>query len=92
MVDADTHQLRAIVDPAGYAGMPMFDLAYASMPWDYGLEFYQAMLDSYQQASHKFDANLFYVSILVVAYRHERFHTPIVRESIISDILPKLGV
>jgi aminoglycoside phosphotransferase (APT) family kinase protein len=92
LVDAETHRLRAILDPAGYAGMPMFDLAYASMPWDYGFEFYQAMLDSYQHHSDKFDAALFYTSILVVAYRHNRFHTTAVRDSIFRDILPKLGL
>jgi aminoglycoside phosphotransferase (APT) family kinase protein len=92
LVDADTHQLRAIIDPAGYAGMPMFDLAYAAMPWDYGLEFFHAMLDSYQQYSDKFDPALFYSSILVVTYRHNRFHTQSVSESIFRDILPHLGV
>lgn len=92
MVDIDTHRLRAILDPAGYAGMPMFDVAYAAMPWDYGFDFYHALLDSYRQASGKFDPRLFYTSILVVAYRHNRFHTPEVRESIFRDILPKLGL
>ena len=80
LVDTDSHRLRAIIDPAGYAGMPMFDLGYAAMPWDHGFEFFQAMLDSDQQNSTKFDAALFYTSILVVAYRHDRFHTPAVRE------------
>lgn len=92
LVDAKTHQLRAILDPGGYAGMPMFDLAYAAMPWDYGFEFFETMRDEYQQHSSKFDPMLFYTSILVVAYRHDRFHTPAVRESIFRDILPKLGV
>jgi aminoglycoside phosphotransferase (APT) family kinase protein len=92
LVDADTHQLRAIIDPGGYAGMPMFDLAYAAMPWDYGFAFYNAMLDSYRQYSDKFDPMLFYPSMLVVAYRHNRFHTPAVRESIFREILPKLGI
>lgn len=92
LVDADSHQLRAIIDPAGYAGMPMFDLAYAAMPWDHGFEFYQAMLDSYQQNTSQFDAALFYTSILVVAYRHNRFHTPAVRESLFKDILPHLDL
>jgi aminoglycoside phosphotransferase (APT) family kinase protein len=92
LVDVDTHELLAIIDPAGYAGMPMFDLAYAAMPWDYGWEFYHAMLDSYKQHSRKFDPILFYTSILVVAYRHDRFHTPAVRQSITQDILPKLNL
>jgi aminoglycoside phosphotransferase (APT) family kinase protein len=92
LVDADTHRLRAILDPAGYAGMPMFDLAYAAMPWDHGFEFFHAMLDSYRQYPGKFDPMLFYASILVVAYRHIRFHTPAVRESIYQDILPNLGL
>jgi aminoglycoside phosphotransferase (APT) family kinase protein len=91
LVDADTHHLRAIIDPGGYAGMPMFDLAYAAMPWDHGFEFFNAMLDSYRQNSRKFDPALFYTSILVVAYRHDRFHTQLVRESIVQEILPKLG-
>lgn len=91
LVDADTHQLRAILDPAGYAGMPMFDLAYAAMPWDHGFEFHNAMLDSYRQHADAFDPIQFYTSMLVVAYRHERFHTPEVRESIFRDVLPKLG-
>lgn len=90
-MDAGTHGLTAIIDPGGYAGMPMFDLAYAAMPWDHGFEFYNAMLDSYQANSGKFDPALFYTSILVVAYRHARFHTPAVRESIFQTILPNLG-
>jgi Ser/Thr protein kinase RdoA (MazF antagonist) len=90
LVDADRHELRAIIDPAGYAGMPMFDLAYAAMPWDHGFAFYHAMLDSYRLNSDKFDAASFYTSILVVAYRHNRFHTPAVRESLYRDILPHL--
>jgi aminoglycoside phosphotransferase (APT) family kinase protein len=92
LVDANSHQLRAIIDPAGYAGMPMFDLGYAAMPWDHGFEFYRAMLDSYRSNSSKFDAALFYASILVVAYRHDRFHTPAVRESLFKDIFPHLDV
>jgi len=91
LVDMDTHRLRAILDPAGYAGMPMFDLGYASMPWDHGFEFYEAIIETYRQNSDKFDSDLFYTSILVVAYRHSRFHTPAVRESIFRDILPKIG-
>jgi aminoglycoside phosphotransferase (APT) family kinase protein len=92
LVDADTHQLRAIIDPAGYAGMPMFDLAYAAMPWDHGFEFFDAMLDSYRQYSSKFDPLLFYASILVVAYRHARFHTESVRESIFQKFLPHFSL
>lgn len=92
LLGANTHRLSAILDPSAYAGMPMFDLAYAAIPWDHGFEFFQAMLDSYRQHSSKFDAALFYASILVVAYRHERFHTPAVRESIFKDILPHLGI
>lgn len=91
LVDAETHRLTAIIDPGGYAGMPMFDLAYAAIPWDHGFEFSHAMLASYRQHSHLFDPALFYTSILVVAYRHERFHTPMVRASIFQDILPHLG-
>lgn len=92
LVDADSHRLQAILDPAGYAGMPMFDLAYAAMPWDYGWEFFNATLEGYQQHSNKFDPVLFYTSILVVAYRHDRFHTATVRESIFQDILPKINL
>jgi Ser/Thr protein kinase RdoA (MazF antagonist) len=92
LVDTQSHRLSAIIDPAGYAGMPMFDLAYASMPWDYGFEFYQAMLEAYRANSSKFDAPLFYTSILVVAYRHERFHSDAVHESIYKEILPHLDV
>jgi aminoglycoside phosphotransferase (APT) family kinase protein len=91
LVDADSHQLRAIIDPGGYAGMPMFDLAYAAMPWDYSFAFHEAMLDSYRQHSGTFDPAQFYTSTLIVAYRFSRFHTPAVRESIYETILPKLG-
>lgn len=92
LVDVDTHRLSAIIDPGGYAGMPMFDLAYAAMPRDYGFEFHHAMLDAYRQDSGDFDPFLFYTSTLVVAYRHNRFHTPEVKASIFRDILPKLGL
>jgi Ser/Thr protein kinase RdoA (MazF antagonist) len=92
LVDADTHRLRAVIDPAGYAGMPMFDLAYAAMPRDHGPEFSQAVVDSYRQHSTKFDSALFYTSMLVVAYRHSRFHTSAVREDILRDVLPRLSV
>jgi aminoglycoside phosphotransferase (APT) family kinase protein len=91
LVDVDTHRLRAIIDPGSYAGMPMFDLAYAAMPWDHGDEFSDAMVASYRQHSDQFDPVLFHVSTLVVAYRHERFHTPAVREAIFQKILPQLG-
>jgi hypothetical protein len=67
--------------------MPMFDLAYAAVPWDHGFDFYHAMREAYTGA---FDPALFYASILVVAYRFNRFHTPTVRESIYKDILPHL--
>jgi hypothetical protein len=62
------------------------------MPWDYGWAFYHALLDSYRKNSGSFDPILFYTSILVVAYRHERFHTPAVRASIFQDILPNIGL
>ena len=91
LIDSETNQLRAIIDPGNYAGMPMFDLAYAAMPWDHGFEFHHALVDSYRQASNLFDAVQFYVSMLVVAYRHERFHTPEVRTYIEREILPQLG-
>jgi aminoglycoside phosphotransferase (APT) family kinase protein len=91
LVDTETHALRAIIDPAGYAGMPMFDLAYTAMPWDYGIDFYNSILSSYQGATDRFDPMLFYTSILVVAYRHDRFHTAAVREAIYRDILPNLN-
>jgi Ser/Thr protein kinase RdoA (MazF antagonist) len=92
LVDADSHQLRAIIDPGGYGGMPMFDLAYAAMSWDYGFAFHEAMLDSYRQHGGKFDPAQFYASTLIVAYRFSRFHTPAVRESIYETILPHLGL
>jgi aminoglycoside phosphotransferase (APT) family kinase protein len=92
LVDVESHQLSAIIDPAGYAGMPMFDLAYAAMPWDHGYSFSEAMVESYQQHSDKFDPVLFYTSTLVVTYRHERFHTDAVRKDIFKKILPKLGL
>src|SRR5262249_15981214 len=50
-----SHRLSAIVDPGGYAGMPMFDLAYAAVPWDHGFGFYEAVLDGYRQAGGTFD-------------------------------------
>lgn len=90
LVDAESHRLSAIIDPAGYAGMPMFDLAYAAMAWDHGAEFSEAMVESYQKYSDKFDPALFHVSTLVVAYRHSRFHTDVVRKDIVEKILPKL--
>lgn len=92
LVDINTHRLTAIIDPGGYAGMPMFDLGYAAIPWDHGFEFSDAMVESYRQHSTQFDPALFYTSVLVTAYRHNRFHTPAVRESIYRDILPKLGL
>lgn len=92
LVDAHSHELRTILDPGGYAGMPMFDLAYAAMPWDYGFSFHNAMLNSYRRSASAFDEALFYTSTLVVAYRHNRFHTPAVSTSIYNDILPHLGL
>jgi aminoglycoside phosphotransferase (APT) family kinase protein len=90
LVDVDTHRLSAVIDPGGYGGMPMFDLAYAAIPWDHGFDFHRAVLDGYRQSSDYFDPVMFYTSILVVAYRHDRFHTPAVRESIFRDILPHI--
>ena len=68
----------------------MFDLAYAAMPWDHGFEFHHALVDSYKQACDLFDSVQFHVSMLVVAYRHERFHTPAVRQYMEQVILPQL--
>jgi aminoglycoside phosphotransferase (APT) family kinase protein len=90
LVDLDSHRLKAIIDPGSNAGMPMFDLAYAAMPWDHGFDFHYAMLDAYREHSDHFDPITFYVSMLVVAYRHDRFHTPTVREHIFQKILPNL--
>ncbi len=92
LVDTNTHRLKAIIDPGGDAGMPMFDLGYAAVPWDHGFEFHQALLDGYRQRSDQFDPQLFYASILVTAYRHERFHNATVRESIFRDILPHIDL
>lgn len=92
LVDTETHRLRAIIDPAGCAGMPMFDLAYAAMPWDHGWQFHEAMLEGYRQSGGVIDPALFFTSMLIVAYRHERFHTPAVRNDIFERILPQLGV
>jgi aminoglycoside phosphotransferase (APT) family kinase protein len=91
LVNRHSHRLSAIIDPGGYAGMPMFDLAYAAIPWDHGFEFSDAVIDSYREHSDQFDPALFYTSILVVAYRHDRFHTPSVSDSIYQKILPQLG-
>lgn len=90
LVNVETRRLSAIIDPGGYAGMPMFDLAYASMPWDYGFDFHHAILDAYRQASGHFDAVQFHLSTMVVAYRHDRFHTPAVQDYIFCDLLPQL--
>jgi aminoglycoside phosphotransferase (APT) family kinase protein len=92
LVNTQSHQLTAILDPGGYAGMPMFDLAYAAIPWDHGFAFFDAVIDSYRQHSDQFDPIQFYTSILVVAYRHERFHTPSVSDDIYQKILPQLGI
>lgn len=89
LVDKQTHRLRALIDPGNYAGMPMFDLAYAAMPWDHGFAFHDALLESYR--SHAaFDPVQYGISQMVVAYRHQRFHTPQVREFIRDSILPAL--
>jgi aminoglycoside phosphotransferase (APT) family kinase protein len=90
MIDPKTHRLRAIIDPGNYAGMPMFDLAYAAMPWDHGFEFHHALVDAYKREAGGFNQEQFYVSMLVVAYRHERFHTSAVRQYIEREILPQL--
>lgn len=92
LVDADTHELRAIIDFAGYAGMPMFDLAYAAMPWENGFDYLHALVAAYRARSSRFDVALFYTSLLAVAYRHERFHTPAVHASLLRDVLPHLSV
>ena len=89
LVDTETHRLRAIIDPGNYAGMPMFDLAYAAMPWDHGFGFHDALLDAYKSRA-VFDSVYYAVSQLVVAYRHARFHTPQVREYIHDSLLPLL--
>lgn len=92
LVNNQTHELVAIIDPAGYTGMPMFDLAYAAMPWEYGFEYLNALVDSYRQHGGEFEPTFFYISLLVVAYQHGRFHNSTVANSIRQAILPKLRV
>jgi aminoglycoside phosphotransferase (APT) family kinase protein len=90
LVDATTLRLRAVIDPAGFAGMPMFDLAYACMPLEYGFDYLDTMVAAYQAAGGTFEPRFFWLSILVVLYQHRRFHTPEIRQVIESRILPAL--
>jgi fructosamine-3-kinase len=90
LVNSQTHELVGIIDPAGYTGMPMFDLAYAAMPFEYGFDYLDALVNSYRQHGGNFEPNFFYISVMVVAYQHVRFHNAIVAESIQRDVLPKL--
>jgi aminoglycoside phosphotransferase (APT) family kinase protein len=90
LVNATTHRLRAVIDPAGFAGMPMFDLAYACMPLEYGFDYLDSMLDAYQAAGGTFEPRFFWLSLLVVLYQHRRFHTPAVRAAVETRILPQI--
>lgn len=90
LVDEGSLQIQAIIDPGGFAGMPMFDLAYTAMPWELGFDFMDRLVESYRQHGGRFDPLYFYISLLVVAYQHKRFHTPTVKASILKDVLPKI--
>ncbi|HEX2913129.1 MAG TPA: aminoglycoside phosphotransferase family protein [Chloroflexia bacterium] len=86
LVHENSLELQAIIDPAGFAGMPMFDLAYTAMPWEIGFDFMDRLINSYQRQGGKLDPVYFKISLMVIAYQHVRFHTAAVKAAILEVI------
>jgi hypothetical protein len=94
LIDAHTNMFQALIDPGPMIiGLPMYDLAYAVQPWKYGYPYHQAVIAAYKDAGGSVDDQLFYTSLLCVAYQQSRYYDPAlehVRPFIQSDILPHL--
>jgi Ser/Thr protein kinase RdoA (MazF antagonist) len=96
LVDAHTNTFQALIDPGPMIiGVPMYDLAYAVQPWNYGRAYHEAVVAAYQVAGGDVDAQHFYTSLLCVAYQQSRYYDPTmarIRPFLESDILPYISI
>lgn len=93
LIDKDDHSFKVLIDPGPTTvGMPMFDLAYATWPWQYGIEYMQTIISTYQSQSSLFDEKLFYTSLVFIAYQQAEFgnfrseHMPFFEEQIYPKV------
>lgn len=95
LINAGTHAFVSLIDPGPMiVGAPMYDLAYAVQPWNYGETYRQTVVAAYQAAGGLVDEALFYVSLLVVAYGQSRYYDPTmarIRPYLDTDVLPHLA-
>ena len=74
LVDEKDYSFRALIDPGPtMIGMPMFDLAYAAWPWQYGLDYMITLTETYQQLSPHYNETLFYTSLMLIAYQQAEY-------------------
>jgi aminoglycoside phosphotransferase (APT) family kinase protein len=98
LVDTQTRQLRAIIDPWNYiAGMPMYDLAYASLPWEYGMAYHQRVLAHYRANTDTFNHQLYNISLLIIAYWENQQTTDTseiqkIRSMLFDYVLPQINI
>lgn len=93
LVDKETHQFKVLIDPGPQSfGMAMYDLAYATWPWWYGLNYMEAVVEAYRQESRQYDELLFYTSLLCVAYLMSPYGhvTELHKEVVVNHILGKV--
>jgi|SRR5581483_2926937 len=97
LVDMESFRLQAIIDPWDYmAGMPMYDLAYASLPWEYGMDYHTRVLTRYRALTDTFYSEYYFISLLIVAYWENRqleMRNEIkrIREIIFDYVIPHIG-
>jgi len=98
LVDAASFRLRAIIDPWDYlAGMAMYDLAYASLPWEYGMDYHARVLARYRTGANAFDGRAYFISLLVVAYWENRGVTAAdevrkLRDILVDYVIPHIDI
>ncbi len=93
LIDKDDYEFRALIDPGPtIIGMPMFDLAYATWPWQYGLAYMETIIETYKSMSSYFDETLFYTSLMYIAYQQTEYgnftkgHLPFLNKHIASKL------
>ncbi|MEM7112646.1 MAG: aminoglycoside phosphotransferase family protein [Chloroflexota bacterium] len=93
LVDAETHDFRALIDPGPVGvGMGMYDLAYAAAPWINGWDYLETAVSTYRNYSQSYNEQQFYVSLLYVAYQHTQYglNNANTEKMLVERILPRL--
>lgn len=88
LIDDQFYRLKAILDPwQNPGGNAMYDLAYSSLPWEHGMQFHETVLRSYKAGCNLYDNDMYYVSLMIVAYWEARDSTERVEIEKIRRIL-----